>query len=78
MPEPDLLLKAHPFLAGMSDEAAQFYREVFEKVYISEEWQKYMSDKSLKGEFLTGDKLKAYWTDQRANHEQMLKDIGEI
>ena len=30
------------------------------------------------GEFLTGDKLKAYWTVQRTNHEQMLKEIGEI
>ena len=63
---------------GMSDEAAAFYREVFEKVYISEEWQKYMADKSLKGEFLTGDKLKEYWSTQRVVHEVMLREIGEI
>jgi tripartite-type tricarboxylate transporter receptor subunit TctC len=63
---------------GMSKEAEDYYRGVFKKVYDSEEWQKYMKKKSLQGEFLTGDALKKYWAREKANHEKMLKDIGEI
>jgi tripartite-type tricarboxylate transporter receptor subunit TctC len=63
---------------GMSKEAEDFYRDLFKKVYDSPEWQKYKTDKSLQGDFLTGGALKEYWTRERANHQKMLKDIGEI
>jgi tripartite-type tricarboxylate transporter receptor subunit TctC len=63
---------------GMSKEAEEFYRGVFKKVYDSPEWQKYMKDKSLQGEFLTGDALKQYWAREKKNHQKMLTDIGEI
>jgi len=63
---------------GMSEEAQAYYRDVFQKVYNSEEWQEYMKKKSLRGEFLTGDALKEYWARENAVHETMLKEIGEI
>ncbi len=63
---------------GMSKEAEDYYRDVFKKVYQTEEWQGYMTKKSLQGEFLTGDDLKAYWKREKDNHQKMLKDIGEI
>ena len=63
---------------GMSKEAEDYYRAVFKKVYDSAEWQDYMKKKSLQGEFLTGDALKAYWKREKDIHEKMLKDIGEI
>lgn len=63
---------------GMSAEAEAFYRDVFQKVYNSDEWQNYMETKSLQGEFLTGDALKAYWERERAIHESMLRDMGAI
>ena len=63
---------------GMSDDAQAYYREVFQKVYDSEEWQDYMHKKSLRGEFLTGDALREYWAREKAVHETMLKEIGEI
>ncbi|WP_038097386.1 Bug family tripartite tricarboxylate transporter substrate binding protein [Thioalkalivibrio sp. HK1] len=63
---------------AMSDEAEEYYRGVFKKVYDSPEWQKYMTDKSLQGEFITGDELIAYWTDNNGRHETILKAIGEI
>jgi tripartite-type tricarboxylate transporter receptor subunit TctC len=63
---------------GMSAEAAEFYRDVFAKVYDSEEWQEYKKKKSLLGDFITGDELKAYWVNEIANHRKMLTDIGEI
>lgn len=63
---------------GMSKEAEDYYRDVFKKVYQTEEWQGYMKKKSLQGEFLTGSDLKAYWKREKDNHQKMLKDIGEI
>jgi tripartite-type tricarboxylate transporter receptor subunit TctC len=63
---------------GMSTEAEEYYRNVFAEVYASEDWQSYMTKKSLQGGFLTGDELKAYWKQEKDIHEQMLKDIGEI
>lgn len=63
---------------GMSEEAAAYYRDLFNKVYQTAEWQEYMSSKSLRGEFMTGDALSAYWAEQKALHEQLLKDIGDV
>lgn len=63
---------------GMSAEATAYYQGVFTKVFESEEWQKYRTDKSLYGDFLSGDALKEYWMTERAIHETMLKEIGEI
>ena len=63
---------------GMSAEATAYYQGVFTKVFESEEWQKYRTDKSLYGDFLSGDALKDYWMEERAIHETMLKEIGEI
>ena len=63
---------------GMSAEAAAFYQDLFSTVFATEEWQKYRRDKSLYGELLSGDELKAYWERERAIHEVMLKEIGEI
>ena len=63
---------------GMSDNAYEFYRDVFKKVYDSEEWQDYMKKKSLLGEFITGDDLVAYWKVNNDTHRKLLKEIGEI
>ncbi len=63
---------------GMSKEAAAYYRRVFAQVYASDEWQSYMKKKSLRGGFLTGDALMAYWNRERAIHEKMLRKMGEI
>ena len=63
---------------GMSKEAEAFYRNVFAQVYASDEWQSYMTKKSLLGGFLTGKALKSYWAKEKAIHKVMLKNIGEI
>jgi putative tricarboxylic transport membrane protein len=63
---------------GMSDAAAEYYRTLFKKVYDSEEWQKYMKNKSLLGKFMTDGELEEYWKAQIANHKKMLEEIGEI
>jgi tripartite-type tricarboxylate transporter receptor subunit TctC len=63
---------------GMSDDAYEFYRDVFSKVYNSEEWKSYMKKKSLLGEFLSGSGLVDYWKVNNNTHRKMLKEIGEI
>ena len=63
---------------GMSAEAADYYRNVFQEVFDSEEWQTYRKKKSLYGDFMTGQELADYWMNEKSIHEQMLKDIGEI
>ena len=63
---------------GMSAEAAAFYQDLFRQVFESDEWQQYRQDKSLYGDLISGDELKAYWMRERAIHEAMLKETGEI
>ncbi|MEM8821203.1 MAG: tripartite tricarboxylate transporter substrate-binding protein, partial [Pseudomonadota bacterium] len=63
---------------GMSPEAEEYYRTLFKGVFDSDRWQKYRADKSLFGEWMTGDEMKAYWTTQRDRHEGILKASGAI
>ena len=63
---------------GMSEKAQAFYTDLFTKVYNSKKWQAYRSKKSLMGEFMSGDELKAYWTRQVDNHRAILKASGAI
>ena len=62
----------------MSAEAEEYYRNVFQQVFDSEEWQTYRKKKSLYGDFLTGQELKDYWTREKEIHRVMLQEIGEI
>ena len=63
---------------GMSADAQAYYQDLFKKVYDSEEWQSYMKNKSLQGQFLTGRGLQEYWKENNSRHFNMLKDIGEL
>ena len=63
---------------GMSAEAQAFFTDMFDKLYKSGKWQEYRSAKSLMGEYLTGEELRAYWEAQRARHEEMLKASGAL
>lgn len=63
---------------GMSDDALAYYTALFDKVYKSEAWQTYKSKKSLMGDYLAGDALKAYWDVQRKRHTKILKASGAI
>ena len=63
---------------GMSDDALAYYTDLFTKVYASDDWQEYKTKKSLMGEFMSGDELKAYWDVQNARHEVILRASGDI
>lgn len=63
---------------GMSDDAQAYYTNLFSQVFESADWQKYKKDKSLMGEFMSGDDLTEYWDVQIANHKKILKASGAV
>ena len=63
---------------GMSADATRFYTQLFAKAYKTKDWQAYMKKKSLRGDFLAGAGLKAYWKTQKARHKAILKASGAI
>jgi tripartite-type tricarboxylate transporter receptor subunit TctC len=63
---------------GMSNEATEYYRNIFKMVYESDEWKEYMNAKDLYGEFITGNQLMEYWAGEREMHRKLLRNIGEI
>lgn len=62
----------------MPQDAQAFYVDVFEKVYNSPEWQKYLADKGLIPGWLTGDMLTKYFLEEQEVHRSLLKAAGEI
>jgi len=63
---------------GMSEAAEKYYAGLFEKVYNSKDWQGYKKKKSLMGELMSGEELRAYWKGQIENHRTILKASGAI
>ncbi len=61
---------------GMSDEAAAYYQDLFQKVYESPEWQGYLESESLSPLWMNPEEQKAYWELQMDVHKQLLADIG--
>jgi putative tricarboxylic transport membrane protein len=52
----------------MSDEARDFYEQLFRKLFESAEWQEYREKNSLRGEFVSGTALMNYWMMEREKH----------
>lgn len=62
----------------MSAEALAYYQGLFKTVFESEEWQTYRKKKSLRGDLISGDAMKAYWQTNNEIHRQMLIKMGAI
>jgi tripartite-type tricarboxylate transporter receptor subunit TctC len=62
----------------VSKEVQAFYVGVFEKVYNTPAWQKYLNTKGLIPGWLTGAKLTSYFVAEREVHRTLLKNAGEI
>lgn len=60
---------------GMSDEAAAYYRDIFGKVYESDEWQGYLKSESLSPLPMDEATTRKYWATQVENHRQLLSEI---
>jgi len=62
---------------GMSDDAAAFYRDLFGKIYDSQEWQDYMKSESLEPLPMDAGKQKEYWKTQVVRHSELLKEMEQ-
>jgi tripartite-type tricarboxylate transporter receptor subunit TctC len=63
---------------GIDQDVVDFYVDVFDKVYKSDEWQNYLKTKGLVPGWLTGKELTAYFVKEREAHKKLLKEAGEI
>ena len=61
---------------GMSEEAAEYYRDLFQQIYDGEQWQQYMEAESLEPLQLDAEEQTAYWEEQITRHEELLAEIG--
>jgi tripartite-type tricarboxylate transporter receptor subunit TctC len=62
---------------GMSEEAAEYYRDLFTQIYESEEWQAYLESESLSPLWMNAEEQRAYWARQVENHRQLLASLDE-
>ncbi len=62
---------------GMSDDAAAYYRDLFDKIYQSEEWQGYLKSESLSPLWMNAEEQRAYWEKQIATHKELLAAIDQ-
>jgi putative tricarboxylic transport membrane protein len=60
---------------GQSEEAAQYYQNLFETIYNTEEWQGYMESESLSPLWMTPEEQKEYWQTQLDRHQELLAEI---
>jgi len=62
---------------GMSDEARQWYIDLFKTLYESEEWQKFCTEDGLDcTEWVAGDDLAAFHEQQLARHKALIDKVG--
>jgi putative tricarboxylic transport membrane protein len=61
----------------MSEEAAEYYRDLFTQIYESEEWQGYMESESLAERWMSPEEQKAYRQDRIDRHKELLATMEE-
>ncbi|TDL81153.1 tripartite tricarboxylate transporter substrate binding protein [Palleronia sediminis] len=62
---------------GMSDEAAEYYRDLFQQIYDTTDWQEYMSAESLEALPQTAEEAREYWNLQIENHKELMSKMEE-
>jgi tripartite-type tricarboxylate transporter receptor subunit TctC len=62
---------------GMSEEAADYYRDLFTKIYHTKEWQNYMKTESLSPLWMTPKEQMAYWEVQVKRHKELLAKMAK-
>lgn len=61
---------------GMSEEAAEYYRNLFTEIYNSDEWQGYLTNEAMSPLWMNADEQRAYWNLQVEVHTNLLAEIG--
>ena len=62
--------------AGVSQDAVNYYIDLFKKVRATEEWKKLMSDGAFNQTFMTGDEFKKWLVSAEKLHEGLMRDAG--
>lgn len=60
---------------GMSDEAAEYYQDLFKEIFETDEWQEYMERESMSELWMDPDEQHEYWETQLERHEELLADM---
>jgi tripartite-type tricarboxylate transporter receptor subunit TctC len=60
---------------GMSEEAAGYYRDLFTRIYESEDWQGYLESESLSSLWMDAEEQRAYWDTQVERHRELLSQL---
>jgi tripartite-type tricarboxylate transporter receptor subunit TctC len=62
---------------GMSEEAQDWYINLFKTLYDSPEWQQFCTDEGLDcAQWVAGDDLEAFHQTQLARHEDLIAKVG--
>ncbi len=61
---------------GMSEEAAEYYQNLFTEIYNSDEWQGYLAAEAMSPLWMNAEEQREYWALQVEVHTQLLADIG--
>ncbi len=62
---------------GMSEEARQWYIDLFKTLFDSDEWQQFCTDDGLAcNQWLSGDALGQYHQEQIALHKNLIESVG--
>ena len=64
--------------SGISAEAAAYYTAIFERVYVTPEWQDYCRSAGLDCAWLSGGKLKEDFLSQARKHRTLLRQTGDL
>jgi tripartite-type tricarboxylate transporter receptor subunit TctC len=61
---------------GVSQDAVNYYIDLFKKVRDTDEWKKLMSDGAFNQTFMTGDEFKKWLVSAEKLHEGLMRDAG--
>ena len=61
---------------GMPADAIAFYEDMFRKVSKTAQWQKFLNDSQLDGEFVAAAELKAFLGKFEGELREILKEAG--
>lgn len=64
--------------ADIPEEARAYYIDLFTRLSETEAWQEYAAEQSLQTDFITGDDLQTFLLESRDQHEELLRDLGEL
>ena len=63
---------------GIDKEVQDYYINVFDQVFKTEEWQQYCQNEALDCQWLAGSGLQNYFMKEQDKHKKILQEMGEL